>query len=313
MAQDRTIDLTHLGGIKFNESLHRYSNINDITYTGVTTLLHNYYEPFDSERISLNKAIKNVVIREYGEENFIKLKKQVYSEQLKIVKETYRGEEQYQKIKYLIGHDFLYTKLQAFKNKKFTTYENILLEQELLKNEWIETAKVASDEGSKEHDRREQSIIDNKGYEYMGKFFDYLPEKNILNVTLKDRIVIPECLVWNHDLKLGGLADIFLFDKGKILVQDYKTNASIDYKSFNDKKMIGVCSKLLDTNFSHYSLQLRIYQEMALLLRPEFKKGSNTIILTSSERHNRIDDQFIECCKVDTEVKSIFNELKESL
>lgn len=309
LTQDRTIDLTHLGGIKFEEEKHRYSNIDNVTYTGITTLLHKYCEPFDVDRISMNKAIKNIIIAEYGQENFDKLKKQVYKEQLDNFREKFYGDDLNEKLKYLIGHDYLYTKTEALRKKKPSTYEKVIKEQERLKIEWQETSTQSSTEGTIEHDKREQDIKAN-GYTFNGKFFEYNPDKNILNVTVNDRIVIPECLVWNHDLMLGGLADIFLFDKGKIIVQDYKTNAKIEYESFKRKKMLGVCKRLMDTNFSHYSLQLRIYQEMAIRLRPEFKKGSNTIILTSSVRHGRENDELIECCKVEKEVNDIFDELK---
>ena len=302
LSQDRTIDLTQLGGIKFKEASHQYSNINNEIYSGVTTLLHNYYETFDTERISLNKAIKNIVIQDFGLDKFNLLKNQVYKEQL----------DKNKNVNTLIAHDYLYTKINAFKKNKPETYIKIIKEKNNLKTDWKERADIASSEGTVEHDKRERLVKEN-GYIFNDKFFEYIPEKNITNVSLKDRIVIPECLVWSHNLKLGGLADIFLFDKGTIYVQDYKTNSKIDYTTFNNKKMLGVCSRLLDTNYSHYSLQLRIYQEMALRLRPEFKKGKNTIILTSSERHNRLEDQFIDCLNVDREVINIINETKKGL
>ena len=153
---------------------------------------------------------------------------------------------------------------------------------------------------------------------YKGIWFKYVEGKNISNVTLDDTIVIPECMVWNHDMELGGLADIFLFHKGTIYVLDYKTNALIETKPKIDnpqfwKYMFGVCSELLDLNFYHYSLQLKIYQMMAILLRPEFKAGENIIIFTSSKTHYRDVDAEYECHNVEEIVPKIFEDVKKKL
>lgn len=309
--QDRTIDLTSLGGIRFQENTHRYFNADDIQYTGITTLIGRYHEHFDVEKTSLNKAIKTVVREQLGYENLDKLNRQVYAEQVKEIQNNiHLSEEQKDsKLEELTAFTYFYTKASAFEKKKPLMYKDILIEQDRLKIEWEENRIRSTTEGTAEHDKRERSIIEN-GYEWGGKFFEYRPDLNILNVSVKDRVVIPECMVWNHGMRLGGLADIFLFDRGKIIVQDYKTNAKLDYESFKGKKMYGVCKRLMDTNFSHYSIQLRIYQELAIMIRPEFKRGSNTIILTSSERHGRDTDTFIDCLNVEKEIYAIFDELK---
>ena len=68
--QDRSIDLTGVGGIKFSEAEHTYHNADGDRYTGITTLLGNYHDHFDSERTSLNKAIKDCVIQFFGEQKY---------------------------------------------------------------------------------------------------------------------------------------------------------------------------------------------------------------------------------------------------
>lgn len=302
--QDRTIDLTSIGGIKFEEKTHKYTNKENLVYTGITTLLKRYEHHFDTELGSLNSAIKEVIINEFGNDAFNKLKNNCKIKQLNVLDNSIPIEER----KFVFGHNYLHKELPTITNK----YPNLKLiieeTQERLKNEWLETSNEATRLGSLEHDKREQRIKD-EGYFYNNVHYKYVEGKNIMNVTKDDIIVIPECLVWNHNFKLGGLADVFLFNKGVIYVHDYKTNEEIEMSSFMERKMKGVCSTLMDSNYFHYSLQLRIYQEMALLLRPDFKQGENTIIHTTSEKFNRTEDNLIKCFNVDNEVKLIFNEL----
>lgn len=387
--QDRSIDLTKEGGIIFNESDHTYVNSEGEFYTGITTLLGNYHEHFDTEKVAINKAIKDVIIENYGnkkykdvisqlggenviDEKFNNIPKfmfdSIYNESIKQTISVIHGEDKYLELeKQVKGYDNLITKLPTIKEHRKSLYDDIiefakkyfaiisygsekynLLKKQVggfenlftkmdelenkrpklfqqvnnkikeLKEEWKATNLRATTEGSVEHDRREQKIYDDGGYSYKGIWFEYIEGKNITNVTIDDIIVIPECMVWNHEMKLGGLADIFLFYKGTIYVLDYKTNATIDIKPKIDnpqfwKYMLGVCSELLDLNYYHYSLQLKIYQMMAIMLRPEFKEGENIIIYTTSETHYRDEDATYECYDVSHIVPQIFNDVRNKI
>lgn len=302
--QDRTIDLTHIGGIKFEESNHRYTNNNNIVYKGVTTLLKDYEHHFDDKIGAINSAIKSVIIGQFGEEKFNILKNKCKEDEIN----EYKGLISYEEKKLIFGHSFLYKKLEAIINKYPELKEKIELQRVQFLKEWKDKSDESIRLGSLEHDIREQKIKED-GYWFNGVHYKYIEGKNILNVTTDDVIVIPECLVWNHNVKLGGLADVFLFNKGFITVHDYKTNEEIEMESFMKKKMKGCCSKLMDCSYFHYSLQLRIYQQMALDLRKEFKKSDNHIIHTASEKYNRKEDTIIKCFNVDNEVENIFKDL----
>ena len=199
------------------------------------------------------------------------------------------------------GFNQLYLRMPSILEKTPSLHQEILDKKESLLKDWKATSDKAIIEGSKEHDLREQHIYEN-GFIYKDKHYEYKEGKNILTVNTEDTIVIPECLIWNHERKWGGLADIFLFDKGIMHILDYKTNASIDkdqpnlppqYKTY----MKDICSNYLDLNYYHYSLQLNIYQRMGLMLRKEFKKGDNVIIHTASETHNRKKDNYMNVVK----------------
>jgi hypothetical protein len=302
--QDRTIDLTSIGGIKFEEQNHKYTNKDGVKYNGVTTLLKNYEHDFNTETGAINSAIKYVIIEEFGEEKFNILKRQCKTEQLNKLKGSISKDDE----KHIFGHNFLHEKLHSITNK-YPLLKNKIEENRVrFLKEWKESSDEAIKIGSLEHDLREQNIKKD-GYWFNGVHYKYIEGKNILNVTTDDIIVIPECLVWNHNVKLGGLADIFLFNKGYIKVHDYKTNESIEMESFLGKKMKGCCSRLMDSSYFHYSLQLRIYQKMALDLRKDFKQSENYIIHTKSEKYNRTEDNLIKCFEVENEVENIFNDL----
>ncbi len=302
--QDRTIDLISMGGIKFEEKSHKYTNGDNLTYTGITTLLKNYEHVFDDELGAFNSAIKSTIIDEFGETKFNDLKRLCREEELRTNK-LITNEDR----KFVYGHSFLYKKY----NSIITKYPHLKDVIDTRKIDFLKKWKDISDEairiGSLEHDKREQDIRNN-GYYFDNVYYAYVEGKNILNITTDDIVVIPECLVWNHKVKLGGLADIFLFNRGTVMVQDYKTNEEIEMISFNEKRMKGCCNTLMDSNYFHYSLQLRLYQKMFLDLRTDFRKADyNYIIQTASEKYERKEDNFIKCFEVDNEVDMIFLDL----
>lgn len=303
--QDRSIDLISIGGIRFDEATHSYYNKDNVQYTGITTLLKKYKHEFDSELNSLNSAIKHVITENFGSSKFEELKKTCRNEELTLLGDSITQEEK----RHIFGYSFLYKKFDSITGKYPNLKPVIEQKQKDFLSEWKQASLESTELGSLEHDKREQYIKEN-GFIYKGVHYKYIDGKNILNVTEDDVIVIPECLVWNHKLKICGLADIFLFNKGVIHVLDYKTNESIDFSSFLEKKMKSVCSTLMDCNYIHYSLQLNIYQEIALKLRKGFKKGDNVIIHTSSEKYNRKEDNYIDCYNVNKEVKLIFKDLE---
>lgn len=224
------------------------------------------------------------------------------------------GRKKYKSLRKKAGGSFskLYTLLPDINENTPHIYESIIIKSKELKAEWKETNRIAVEEGSAAHDKREQQIRSDKGYTYNGVFYKYIKDKTILNVTVDDVIVIPECMVWNHEMKLGGLADIFLFNKGVITVLDYKTNREIERSSDFPKYMYGPCSELLDLNYYHYSLQLKMYQLMAIMLRPEFSIGENRIIYTANARHYRDEDEIMPCHdvqRITVIVIEIFKEL----
>ena len=75
--------------------------------------------------------------------------------------------------------------------------------------------------------------------------------------------IISEVILYSEELKISGTVDILALNKytGKYDIIDWKTSKKINKKSFNGKMGIkSPTKKIMDCNFSHYSLQLSLYR-----------------------------------------------------
>lgn len=268
MLQDRTHDLTDRGGIKFIEENHLYLNAQGEQYISTTTLIKKYKSPFYTEDIAKYKAIKNIL----PSDKFSLLKK----------------------------HAGGWENVYLFWDKLIAREEFQGLEEE--KNNIINQWKLEAESGTAEHAKREREVIEN-GIFFNGKHYPH-GHKTVLDVTKEDVCVLTEVLVWSHEHKLGGLADLLIFDKGDIYIPDYKTNKKIDMTSFMYKKMYPPLNHLLDCNYFHYSLQLSIYMKMAMDITG-LAKGECYLINTANPDYGREKDLLIFCCDLFDEVNLI--------
>jgi hypothetical protein len=274
--QDRSYDFRHIGGVRFTEDTHIYDNAEGEIYRSSTGILKDFKNPFDSEGMSRYKAIKEVL----PTDSFNKLKKRAGG---------------WDKVK-----DFWEPLL------KHSNTLRIALEQKQLEflKMWKDKGDLAAHNGSIEHGKREEDIIKN-GFYWMNKYYPY-STKNILEVTKEDMCAIPELLLWDHAMKLGGLADLPLFEKGYVHIHDFKTNEEIKRNAFNNQGLQMFLAHIPDCSYYHYSLQLGIYREMACRLTG-LKPGECWIISTKNPEYGRNEDEYIKCANVDKEVKLIFD------
>jgi hypothetical protein len=94
--------------------------------------------------------------------------------------------------------------------------------------------------------------------EYSINFWNDLPECYIPILT--------ETKVYNEKLGYAGTFDLLIaYDDGKkplfhnIMILDFKTNKDL-FKNFNEQKMLPPFDDMLDMPYSHYILQLNLYQ-----------------------------------------------------
>ena len=86
------------------------------------------------------------------------------------------------------------------------------------------------------------------------------------NLRLRDKyssfIFIPEYILFSHQYKLAGQADLVLInhEDNSFVILDYKTNQKgIQKTAYDDRRMFFPLSYLPDCNHYHYSLQLNLY------------------------------------------------------
>lgn len=259
MIQNRSFDLRHKGGIVFNEEDHSYFNATGEQYESSTGIIKKYKAPFYDEQTAKYKAIKEIL----PEVHFKALKK-------------HAG-----------GWDNVHTFWDKLMEREWA--ELLIERKDFHLAKWKHEAMA----GSEEHAKREQEIITNGGIEFQGVFYEYI-NTDVLSIPPNGQYCLTEMLLWDHSMKLGGLADLPLFDNSTFMVLDYKTNKEIAREGFMNKRMLPPFGQLPDCNYYHYSLQLDIYADMICQLTG-FKHMGNYLISTANPAYGRETDELIKC------------------
>lgn len=170
--------------------------------------------------------------------------------------------------------------------------EEIKKVTKVILKEWDDKRVASCERGNKIHLEQEMKYVGKKDttmehYGLGGKFI--VRDKNFdLDV---DRAVYPEYLVHasykfsNLDVvvNLAGQSDLVVKDISDIFIRDYKTNESIDEKSFfnrrtrKHKRMLFPVSNMMDCNLHHYALQLSMYGLMIQTLKPDLNIAKLTL------------------------------------
>lgn len=241
------------GNIAFIEETHKYFDVTnpDAVFTSVTTMIHNYTQPFDKDFWSAYKAAEKLI----SKDNWVIEKKSLLNTKKfdKVLLDTYKINEE----------DF---------NK----------EQQAILDAWDEENKKSCERGTKIHADFENSFynkkkdIDISKFEIGGKF---VCEKGKTELDLENGIY-PEYLISrvseDGKLRIAGQIDLLVKKGNKIIIADFKTNKKIETKSFfNQKTKTSVKMKfplnnLDDVNYWHYCLQLSTYAWMLQKYNPDF-------------------------------------------
>ena len=134
------------------------------------------------------------------------------------------------------------------------------------------------------------NIIDNNPDPKTNQAIDFLNKKCIKETN----ILIPELIIYSEELKLAGTIDLLIYNKltNQISIIDWKTNKKINKTAFrvSETGLKWPTSNLPDCNFTHYTLQLSMYQ---YILKHVYKINVNGIFLI----HLREDKHEIHACK----------------
>lgn len=234
----------------YNDEQHCYLSKKDGSkYISVTTLIHQYAQPYDSNFWSSYKACEALLGN-----NFYDLKKKLLSN--KIWKDSYLNE-------YMIDPE------------KFKIKKQEILDSYKLKN------KEACDRGSKIHSKLENLFYDND-VKHIRKYagggnFDIKKGDYRLDI---DRAIFPEFLIsyeFDEYLKISGQVDLLIIDENDVVIRDWKTNNKIEMESYYDRTtksrqmMKYPLSNIQDTNYWHYVLQLSTYAYLLEKIKPSLK------------------------------------------
>lgn len=242
------------GNIAFEEEAHIYYDVTkpEEKFISVTTLIHNFTNPFDKDFWSAYKALEKLLPKSDWE---IEKKSLLSTKKFdKVLLEMYDISE----------NDF---------NKA----------QQAILDEWDAENRRSCERGTKIHSDLENSLygkrrdIDLAKYQIGGKF-ECIKDHTDLDLEFG---VYPEYLIHrvseDGKLRLAGQIDLLVKKGNKIIIADYKTNKKIETKSFFDKskkssvKMKYPLNNIDDVNYWHYTLQLSTYAWMIQKLNPEFE------------------------------------------
>lgn len=240
------------GKIAFSEAAHEYWNVDDNEkYISVTTLIHQFTQPFDKEFWSAYKALEKLIPKEnWGIEKKSLLNTKRFNKEILDV--------------YNISED------------------DFNREQQSILDEWDRKNKEACERGTKIHADIENSFYKNpknislKKFNIGGKFEC---KKDYADLDLEYG-VYPEYLVYRESddkvLRIAGQVDLIVKSGNNIWIIDHKSNSKIDLKSGFDSntrsfvKMKYPLNTLDDCNYNHYALQLSTYAWMLQKVNPNF-------------------------------------------
>lgn len=130
---------------------------------------------------------------------------------------------------------------------------------------WEAIAKKATDKGSLVHKMLEDYTLTQKRDERLPWLFDEF-DRLVGQTVEKYMIVHAEKLLWSHDYKVAGTADL-IFDQGNYFsVGDFKTNKAFKYESKYNEYLSTPLDHLAVCEFNSYALQLSLYAYMYEML-----------------------------------------------
>ena len=278
------------GNIAFIEETHKYFDVTnpDAKFTSVTTMIHEYTQPFDKEFWSAYKALEKL------------LPKDVWN----VEKKSLLNSKKFDKV---------LLELHSISENDFNR------EQQGILDEWDNENRKSCERGTKIHADLENSFyqkkkdIDISKFEIGGKF-ECRKDYSELDI---ENGVYPEYLISrvseDGKLRIAGQIDLLVKKGNKIIIADWKTNKKIETKSFfNNKTKTSVKMKfplnnLDDVNYWHYTLQLSTYAWMIQKLNPEFE--IEDLVLVHFDHNDNMTVYHLPYLK--TEVIKMLNHFKK--
>lgn len=219
--------------VQFDEKTHTYTNNKGENYISVTTLLSRYKPKFDSHYWSTYKAMKDVLEK--------------------------KGE--WAKYKQQAGGWDRVVDYVRYVDKSFAYRDEVKEAKMGYLKRWKQNASDAADRGTEFHKMKEAQTA-GSGYKFDGVSYDMLKESPLVKPDYTTFGVCPEMLLFDHEFKIAGQADVVLKSGKSVSILDYKTSKTIEREAFQNQKLLYPLDHLPNANFYGYAMQLSIYGYM---------------------------------------------------
>lgn len=181
------------------------------------------------------------------------------------------------------------------------------LTKELVLETWAAITKKATDKGSFVHKLLEDYLttgVKDDRVLWLFQSFD----KRIIETVERYNKVHSEKLLYNHDYKIAGTADL-IFDYGQYFyVGDFKTNKAFTFESKYNEFHLAPINHLACCEFNSYALQLSLYAYMYELMSG--KKCKKLFIMYLRPDLKNFDVHHVNYMK--SEVVNLLNHYKSS-
>lgn len=274
--------------IVYFDDTHEYiSKEDNIKGVSVTTMIHEYSIPFDSDFWSSYKALESLCEPEiFGliKPDLLRTKKFNYN--------------------YLTKFDI---NKELFLNKKYEILDS------------YDKKRIASCEyGTQIHKQIEDSLYikDKDTFKKFGLGGKMPVFKGNYSLNLETG-VYPEFMISyrDEDFLLCGQIDLLAVENNDVIILDHKTNEKLEFKSFYDKykksqtMMKHPLNTIQDCNGQHYTLQLSTYAWMIQQANPNLNIKRLTIHWIDHEGR----ESFIDVPYLKTEVEKMLKDYKKKL
>jgi len=226
----------------FNEEKHTYTSVHNLNdkYISCSTIVGLFHKHFDRRYWGLYSALKNLEGDSFKGWKYLKEKTE--NSILAILSPDWRNEA--------------------------------LKERDRIWSEWDEKNLKSRVDGTAFHNKMEHTSISTGKEEFRGHTWNTVDFKSAhLSMSIEELQNVnyytdledgyyPELLLFSHELGIAGTSDrVFIKTIGEdrwVFISDYKTNGEIKTENKYDK-MLYPFLQLMDTNHSHYSVQISLY------------------------------------------------------
>lgn len=182
------------------------------------------------------------------------------------------------------------------------------ISKQMVLDTWEAITKKATDKGSFVHKLLEDYILTGVRNDKVPWLFDSFDARIADNVEKYSK-VHSEKLLYNHDYKIAGTADL-IFDQGNYFyVGDFKTNKAFKFESKYNEFHLKPIDHLMCCEFNSYALQLSLYAYMYELLSG--KKCKKLFIMYLRTDRKDFDVHHVNYMK--SEVQLLLEDYKQSL